>query len=478
LEVAPMPRLNRGWVLLLSLGMIAVVPLWADEPKKPDAEGWLHDRALTLTPRTPPIPALGYHLFPLASERQPGNAAPIYLRLAHERSDAYRKELHDRTAQWVEGPLDRLHEKEVADFLKNHRYTLRQMDLAARRQSCDWAYTLDAGDVIGLLLPDVAELRAYLRLLAVKARHEAAAGKTADAVRTLETAFSFCQQLTEAPFLINSLVALAGVNQTTDALADLLERPEMPNLYWALTTLPRPLIDLRRALEFEQRVPEIQFPVLATLDRERSPEQWQAAYKQLRIALHRMATANPPVPLPADTPPTEQELAGARKYLIEIGKRPEAAVKAMPPAQVLLLTLATQAREYRDEVYKAGYLPYPEARPVAARAEQRLRGATSEGILMARDFTQGLGKSLLSQARTERKLAALRIVEALRLHAALNGGQLPDRLDQITAVPVPADPLTGKPFEYHRDGNSATLTSRLADEPKTGLRYRITLRKP
>ena len=49
----------------------------------------------------------------------------------------------------------------------------------------------------------------------------------------------------------------------------------------------------------------------------------------------------------------------------------------------------------------------------------------------------------------------------------------------VTIVPVPNDPTTGKPFEYRRDGTTATLTSRIAGEPLevTGLRYRVTLRK-
>ena len=72
----------------------------------------------------------------------------------------------------------------------------------------------------------------------------------------------------------------------------------------------------------------------------------------------------------------------------------------------------------------------------------------------------------------------LRAIEALRMHAAAHGGQLPDSLDQVTVVPVPLDPGTGKPFEYHRDGATATLVSRLPGEPRTpGLRYRVTVRK-
>ena len=65
------------------------------------------------------------------------------------------------------------------------------------------------------------------------------------------------------------------------------------------------------------------------------------------------------------------------------------------------------------------------------------------------------------------------------MHAAVNGGQLPDQLDEVTIVPVPNDPVTGRSFEYQRDGQTATLISRIPGEKleTTGLRYRITIRK-
>lgn len=84
-----------------------------------------------------------------------------------------------------------------------------------------------------------------------------------------------------------------------------------------------------------------------------------------------------------------------------------------------------------------------------------------------------------AQTRIDCKIAALRVIEASRLYAAANGGNLPDRLDMITQVPVPDDPFTGRPFAYSRDGQTATLTAHIPSNPKvvTGLRYRVTIRK-
>jgi hypothetical protein len=90
-----------------------------------------------------------------------------------------------------------------------------------------------------------------------------------------------------------------------------------------------------------------------------------------------------------------------------------------------------------------------------------------------------LHKVLAAQNRLDRRIAALRVIEALRMHAAANNGQLPEKLSDVKVVPVPNDPGTGRPFEYRREGRGATLTGRIPGEPldKNGLRYRITVRK-
>ena len=71
-------------------------------------------------------------------------------------------------------------------------------------------------------------------------------------------------------FLVNGLVALALAWQFAGTVADFVERPDAPNLYWALTAMPRPLIDLRRARDVEYRMLERVYPELGDLNRERT----------------------------------------------------------------------------------------------------------------------------------------------------------------------------------------------------------------
>jgi hypothetical protein len=475
--------------LLLMTGWLATLRGQVPPPEKKaadkPAEQWLVDRALTVSPAPAPIPALKYRLYPSAAERKEGNAAPIYERFAHERSDARKQQLREKPEAWNKLPLDKLPLAEVRQFLAGYEYNFRQLELGAWRKTTDWNYTLDVPDIIGLLIPDAQEMRLQAPLLVLKARFEIAEHRYADAVRTLETGFSFSQQVGEGAFLINSLVGIACANQFADCLLELEDRPDAPNLYWALTVLPRPLIDMRSAMEFEQQLLEKQFPDMAELDRPHSPEQWDAALARVRREFERLnkqeREPKPPKAGTAATDPADRspDLPAARKYLTDVSGLPAAKVEAMPPAQVLLLYLANYVHQVRDDVFKEAYLPFSQTRRLQAEAEEEVKSAPdTEAGHFVRFILPAIGRVYLSDVRIRRKLAAQRTIEALRMHAA-KAGQFPDKLDQVTVVPLPNDPGTGQPFEYRRDGDTATLISRLPGQPQptTGLRYRVTLRK-
>src|SRR5947209_5893867 len=103
-------RLRRCSVVFLGLVVLTAALLRANSPTdKPAAEKkWLLDRALTISPRAEPRPALKYRLLPTTFERKPGNAVPIYLRLVHEQRDETRRRWVQVPAEWNKQPLDRL----------------------------------------------------------------------------------------------------------------------------------------------------------------------------------------------------------------------------------------------------------------------------------------------------------------------------------------------------------------------------------
>src|SRR5262249_6058135 len=135
---------------------------------------------------------------------------------------------------------------------------------------------------------DMHSMRSYAPLLILQARVALAQGDFTAAAHHLETSVAFARHVADGPSLIHRLVAMALLSQTADAVADFVERPDAPNLYWALTALPRPLIDLRGAEEWEYRMVEWQIPELAGLERERPPEQWDAVLRRVRTELRKL----------------------------------------------------------------------------------------------------------------------------------------------------------------------------------------------
>src|SRR5260370_10880727 len=255
-------RLRQCYVLILML-LVAPAAGAQDKPAAP----WVVDRSLTVSPQGAPVPALKYRLLPLSAELKEGNAVPIYLRLTHEQSDAARKYWTETPKPWNALPVDQVPLDEARKFLQGRRNFLRQFELGARRRTAEWNYTLDEGDPIGILLPDAQWMRNYAPILVLQVRVALAEGNFTAAAHHLQTGFGFSRHVGEGPFLINSLVAIALASQFTRAVADFVERPEAPNLYWALTALPHPLIDLQRQVDFEYPLLELGFPELYALHR-------------------------------------------------------------------------------------------------------------------------------------------------------------------------------------------------------------------
>jgi hypothetical protein len=85
-----------------------------------------------------------------------------------------------------------------------------------------------------------------------------------------------------------------------------------------------------------------------------------------------------------------------------------------------------------------------------------------------------------AHVRVDRRLAQLRAVEAVRLHAARTGA-VPKALAEVTTVPVPDDPATGKPFEYSAKGDTFTLVAPPpkgeAPNPSNAFEYVVTVKK-
>ena len=458
---------------ILFLATTILLPVAASGQEKEDEKSV----QIVLYPSPEPRPALKYQLLPPFLERRPGNAAVWWNRLPAERSHFYANlysegGLWEKIEKWMDIPLGdprekAYREKELA--LAKGIGILRpgglsDMERAARFESCDWQLPIREGNYIATLLPELQQCRAYGRLLTAKAHLEIAEGRYDEAVRTLQTGYALGRHVAQSPTLVSALVGVTIAGMMSHEVQQLIQQPDAPNLYWALSTLPRPLVDFRLGGEAESNLLYLQFPRLRDLDKKNlSPEEWRKLLNEVMEDIRTIwDTSVDPHMLPAVT--TLLALRGyplAKRTLIEQG-RTAAEVEAMPVAQVVLLYTVQLYEELSDDQFKWFFLPAAEAGDGLQRAEQRMSRAFTakrEIIPLASILLPASASAKKAETRLEWKLAMLRIFEAMRLYAAAHDGQWPDHLSDITNVPVPVNPYDGKPFVYRREGDKAILNS-------------------
>ncbi len=457
----PLPLVSLAVVLSVGLGERAASA--ADKPtvKKPEV------RKLTVHPAPEPIPALKHQLLPGLLERTPGNAAVLYNRVLIQFTDQLDDETSERIATWAGRDMasDELPVEEIREALKPFDAIMSELAVAARRDSCRWDVPFRKGqNPFAILLPELQQQRQLARVLVVNIRLAILDGRIDDAAEMLKTGFAFARDVGHGPTLIHGLVGIAISNMLTDALVQLSQRADAPNLYWALAAMPRPLIDLRRGMETERHVLDLWMPEFRNLDRLRDdPEFWEARLQEFFEVDIRFLSDNDDMEVDYRSVMTMLALKGyprARDHMVSRGHSPQE-VASMHPARVLLVYTMDTYRKLGDASYKWFFLPYYEAREGLAEWNRQFKaeGRDSEVFPVASLLLPAIGAAKIAVARHERDLEIARMVEAIRIHAATHDGRLPLSGEDITDVPVPTDPMWGKPFAVARDGDTLVIES-------------------
>jgi hypothetical protein len=447
------------------------VPAWAAEPP-PATETVIR---ITADAAPEPRPALRYRLLPELRDMQPGNPIPGYMKCFMEQQHFFfNKESVANREKYLTMPLGELPLGELRNYGGS---ALRQADWAARLQTPDWQTLIPLRNAgIGLLIPEVQQMRSLATALKVRFRAQVAQRRFDDAVKTAQTMFALARHLGEHPTLVGDLVGLAIANVAIGPVDEMIGQPGCPNLYWALTDLPAPLVELRKGIEGDRVMMAYELSWLdesAPMDAERL----ERAYNRFQLLLG-LSEGGPGPRINVrdfvrERVQNEDGVRAARERLVAGGLHAEQ-VKHFPPAQVVLLDEKRAAEASHQDAGKIMLLPYWQAEAYLARRPLIRPTGTLFGVIASDTF-----KVRRAQARLEQRLALLRVVEALRLHAAEHGGTLPGSLEEIV-LPLPVDPITGRPFPYKLDGDTGAVQGTPPPGqvgPVWKVRYELTIRK-
>lgn len=442
-----------------------------------------------LTPTDTPKPLGNYHLLVEYHDRQPGEMLCGFLKCFMEQDTFFNAANSQQRHKWLNLPLAEL-PKDVREKAFIHGGMAYEpkfaslmvfMDQAARMNRVEWnEYFNIRKDGVYLLLPEIQKLRALADVLHLRLRGEIANGEISRAIVTIKTMFGMAKMLESHPTLIGNLVGIAVSTKAINGLEELIQVPSCPNLYWSLTDLPSPFFDLRTGLAGERIFLPAHLQAFSEPKRALSEKELSASLK----VLDELHGADGPDF--ADLKPSAwfaiaaadvKRVAAARKRLIDSGLNAEL-VNSSPALQVAIQDEIYQYEVQREDMFKWMNLPYHLAKKGLAKAEEALKQSKTSGkSLLAPLFLPGVSKVKLAQGRTDQRLAYVRTLEAIRLHAHATG-KLPQKLDEIDLL-LPLDPISGKGFDYSVSNGVGILTGTNLHpgNASTNRHYEIHLRK-
>ncbi len=431
---------------------------------------------LQIQPMPAPKPALRYQLLPELRHMNPGNPVLGFMKCFPGLRNVDNKEANGifENKEADDTPLEDLPLEKLRDY---GGAVVAQAHYAARLDTPDWQVLLkmktDSHDLIELLLPEVQQMRQLAQVLKRRFRVEIAGRRFDDALVTAQTMFALARVVGEHPTLIADLVGVAIVAINSVSLEEMIAQPGCPNLFWALSDLPRPLIDMRKGLQGEKILTASYFNKLDDKGpmTERLAQQvlnhlktMDGGGKEKKQTIYEFVV---------EEVKDIKKVQAARRRLMEYGLTRDI-VEQFPALQVILLDGKLSNEINNGEMMKGMIMPYWQAEPLLARTPKVDDNPFPQ-------FLHGINNKVRGAlARSDQRVDILRCIEALRMHAAENDGKLPARLEDIK-LPLPVDPVTGQPFQYRLEAGIGHLRGTpLPGQEKfavLNVRYEITIRK-
>lgn len=401
---------------------------------------------MTVTPAAEPVPALRYRLVARDIDLKAGNAAPFYYRALLESTHVMKsiREKYDEERElsnWyapggdmaiADLPLDKVR---AANDMFNSVVTNNLVEATSKRD-CDWQLNIeDATGVklISFLLPEFQGSREFSRMLALRTRLAIAEHRYDDAIDALRQNYRVGHDVATVPFLVCGLIGLAIDGITNGTVAEFVSSPNAPNLYWALTELPQPHIELRPSARFELDLGPRVFPFINHAETtEHAPQEWNRLYTQSLRELggltgqmmERQGSGEHPNPAEearAGIAATGLALVGyphAKEWLIKQGMDRDR-VERMAVGQVIAIYSERIYRRYADDYERSWYVPFADMKRFGGAAENRLHdvqplgpGDDREILPIVSLLLPAMRAARGAQVRLEREVAALRVIEA------------------------------------------------------------------
>ena len=479
--------MNHNALITTALLCILVFPNtgWAQESVSDNAEVNREEKEAPvvwkLTPAEEPTPALRYRFWLPDDTLKPGSAQLRFAR-ALLMWQQFPSDSRNKWELWAKREEFRPSKDELQAGLDQLEPVFEELHRLATSEDSRYDHRLREMKGPSLFLyglPDVQASRGLARMLCLKADSQIAEKDYDGAITTLQDGFRLAAFVGQGETLVQQLIGLAIAGVMLDRVESLVQVKEGPNLFWALASLPRPLLDVNESVQFELGSIHRVFPALLLAESEQGDEQfWSDAWKDMLDDLGELDFEDAMMPLDSVL---KLSLEPAKERRIQAGIA-KADIDAMPSTQVVLMDASIELRRIADELTKGSLLPRIAGQTLRRKTSQAFEQWVTENrngsvaAAIASLLFPAIDAATSAGVRYEYVLNRLMTVEALRMHAANNQGRLPDSLDALTTVPALPNPYTGKDFQYELETNGKIQTVILRGDGPASIDYMKELR--
>ena len=187
-----------------------------------------------------------YQLMVKAEDQIDGNAAPLYEKAIESIPKDFNQE---QIRGWLNLPVEQFPQQRAEEMLQKYLEPLKLVARAARCRDCNWPVWKPGDKPV-----DLSGYRKLAFILELWARLEINQGGYEGAIIAMRTGFGMARHLGHAPMIAQGLVGISVGAIMCKELEQYMQGQDSPNLYRALADMPRPFVDVEKAIEHEKKV--------------------------------------------------------------------------------------------------------------------------------------------------------------------------------------------------------------------------------
>ena len=183
-------------------------------------------------------------LLPKTDDLSDADAVPLYEKAVQSMPRGIKQ---DQIREWLKLPPEQLPQQQAEEMVQKYLESLKLIVQATKCRQCNWPDWKPGTEVANL--DEYRELAFVIRLWA---RLEISRGGHEGALLAMQAGFAMARDLGQAPISLQVQVATAVGEVMCREVEQFIQRKDSPNLYLALADLPRPFVDVEKAIEKER----------------------------------------------------------------------------------------------------------------------------------------------------------------------------------------------------------------------------------